>query len=363
MYGETDISTAERPRVEFTGEATLPKKLVRKVATDSVLLSDVVPIGDYEFALRADMPRVHLLLNDSVEPHYDFYDISLFVELGRQALMSAAHTHLGVPLERKLILTSFDLDADTPEPNLRQALPAPIDIHMRLKPTLDGDVIAGGECEFSFEIDGRHRALSGGSFVVRTAPEYNALRGRVRERRQLPPLPEWAGAGSLGERGTAGEGDRAGACPPPELVGRSNPVNVLIGDPRGAGPEFTAEMVVDQLHAFFFDHPDEHVPGSLMIEAMRQMAMVCASRSYDLDPACAVVTWCKARFLGFAELEFPLECSAVLEPPRRENGQLLVPARFTLRQPGAKIGKCSLTLGFFPAGDGPVRREPRSERP
>lgn len=348
----TTTVTVDRARDDLEGTAALPKKLVRKVATDSVLLSDLARIGEYEFAFRADMPRLHLLLNDSVPPYYDFYDISLIVELSRQALMSAAHRHLGVPFERKLLLGSFDLAIDTPEPNRRQPLPAAIDGHMVLEPALEKGEIAGGEARFSFEVDGRHRASSGGSFVIRTPPDYNALRARVRERRELPPLPEWAGAGSLEERDTDSDLDRASVCPPPEMVGRSNPVNVLIRDPQGSGREFTAELLVDQLHAFFFDHPDEHVPGSLMIEAMRQMAILCASRSYDLDPSCAVVTRCKARFLGFSELELPIECSAVVEPAERQNGHVLVPARFTLRQPGAKTGKCSMTVGFFPVGAG-----------
>src|SRR6266511_1498325 len=67
------VSPPARPELEY--EMTLPTKLVRKAGIDSVLLTDIVALGDNRFACAGQVPRAHSLVNDAVAPRYEFYDV------------------------------------------------------------------------------------------------------------------------------------------------------------------------------------------------------------------------------------------------------------------------------------------------
>ena len=59
----------------------------------------------------------------------------------------------------------------------------------------------------------------------------------------------------------------------PDRVGRSCRENVVIGEPAPHADGACAPVVVDIAHPTIFDHPLDHLPGGLIIEAGRQLAM------------------------------------------------------------------------------------------
>jgi hypothetical protein len=87
----------------------------------------------------------------------------------------------------------------------------------------------------------------------------------------------------------------------PALVGRHLPANVVIGtptaDPAGG---LCAPLVIDIDHPTIFDHRHDHLPGGLIIEACRQLAVaVLGEESATLvGPA-----WVRCDFHSFAELD------------------------------------------------------------
>lgn len=102
--------------------------------------------------------------------------------------------------------------------------------------------------------------------------------------------------------------------------------NVLLAwvRPRAGDEEwFDAEMVLDSQHPFFFEHPLDHIPAMMLVEAGRQLGIAIshlflgvplgymfATRSFDI------------RFNDFAELSVPVLISGRVTDRRYRRGEL-----------------------------------------
>jgi 2-oxo-3-(phosphooxy)propyl 3-oxoalkanoate synthase len=203
--------------------------------------------------------------------------------------------------------------------------------------TFDGDLLLAGAKAMTMS----------GTLIYTPEADYRILRAQSRARKGLARTP---------------------ARPPavvsaaPVLVGRRLQGNVVIGDDaareRGA-PESPApvghDIVVDQANPCFFDHPLDHVPGQLLLEACRQSAIVAAVReSFMPRPSC-LVTACRVSFSDFVELDAVAHCSARLLA--RDGGAGTVRAAVSVQQLGTPVGQVELELtalpesGRYQAGD------------
>ena len=94
---------------------------------------------------------------------------------------------------------------------------------------------------------------------------------------------------------------------------------------RRPGPEewYDAQMVHDISHPFFFEHPLDHIPAMMLVEAGRQLGIAIshlflgvpqhylfATRSFDI------------RFTEFAELHVPVTISALVTDKRYRRDKL-----------------------------------------
>jgi hypothetical protein len=107
-------------------------------------------------------------------------------------------------------------------------------------------------------------------------------------------------------------------------VHKHDPRNVLIGNvARSAEDAFSAVMVPDYTHPFFFEHPLDHVPSMMLVEVGRQLGIAIshvfygvplgtmfATRSYDI------------RFTDFAETRGLVLVSARATDKRFRHGKL-----------------------------------------
>jgi hypothetical protein len=102
------------------------------------------------------------------------------------------------------------------------------------------------------------------------------------------------------------------------LVHKTDERNVLLSRVMRPDPlrpqEFLAQVWVDVGHPFFFEHPVDHVPALLLIEAARQSVIIVAHRFYavPLDTAFVIL---EAHFIfeRYAELDQPLFISLTFE--------------------------------------------------
>lgn len=103
------------------------------------------------------------------------------------------------------------------------------------------------------------------------------------------------------------------------LVHKTDPANVFVASitRADATPDgcdcFIATLHIDPNHAFFFEHPLDHVPGLMLIEATRQVGTAISHRFYEVSHDLAfVLNSLDVVFEHFAELHAPLSVRFVI---------------------------------------------------
>jgi hypothetical protein len=94
------------------------------------------------------------------------------------------------------------------------------------------------------------------------------------------------------------------------FVHRAVPANVLLGrtERLREGEEiFSSAMLVDLEHPFFFEHPLDHIPSMMLIEAGRQLGIAVSHIFLDVPMGTAFApTAIQVEFAEYAELDAPV---------------------------------------------------------
>lgn len=305
-------------------EQTVPRKLAHRRALGEVFVTDSLELGEGEFQLAIQLPRAHSLWSDHGG---DYHDPLSTVEAARQAAFVVVHRHLGVAVGLPFTLQRFSftvLDIEAYRDDRR----SPLEGALRLALVQHrGGTEGAGSMSFEGQLGvaGVPALSLEGEIVFIAGEDYRALRAFQRRRRGL---------------------DERVCCPTPDpaspqLVGRSNAHNVVIGQPARTAGELRFAVIVDQSHPSFFDHELDHVPGPLLGEAFRQAAIVTACEAGSLrSPLCSVLA-CEASFATFGELDAELWVEArMCEPAGIGRAELTV----CLIQFGARIAQGTITL-------------------
>jgi hypothetical protein len=106
----------------------------------------------------------------------------------------------------------------------------------------------------------------------------------------------------------------------PAAVGHSDDRHVLLAEPEpgstsGIGDRW--ELRVDTAHPTFFDHPVDHIPGMVLLEAARQAALVSTGMPD------ALLLGLKSNFARYAEFDAPCWIEPQVEPHGTEGGVLV----------------------------------------
>ncbi|MFJ2239670.1 AfsA-related hotdog domain-containing protein [Streptomyces sp. NPDC087859] len=276
------------------------------------------PAGEQRFVLRDDMPLGHPLFNDTPGLH----DPLVFVELVRRAGLHVGHRHFGVPVERPALFYRFALRLSDPAVWQDSAEGARLALEMRAEPTR---TVAG--VPRSLRLGGTLRlegaeACTGSAELVFVTPTV------ARNHRATSRL------GAL-VRTPAADGPRPGTRPAaPSLVGRCTPDNVVVSEPVRQASTLTTTVLVDPSHPVFFTEATDSVPGLLLVEALRQSALLAVA-SDGAAPCATALTWLSVHLRGHAELDLPLTCTARSAPGGIDAlGRRLTRVLLTLRQAG-----------------------------
>ena len=247
-------------------EQTVPRAWVHKRSLDNVLVTEIRACANDRFICAGRLPTAHGFFNDAGRrPHHD---ILFFTELGRQASLAVTHAFLKVGLDDVFIFEgSHAALADTVWRSPRPASDSvAIEIRIQDLTRRKNDAIARVVTEHTMWI-GSHPVFSGtGAFTIQPAAVYQRLR------RRHAPVADL----------DAARHDPNAACS--ARGSHSLRPNVTISAPsRGeSANEFTSSIVVDQTHPYFFDHPCDHVPGMLLLEACAQLAVAAHRESTGL---------------------------------------------------------------------------------
>lgn len=235
----------------------VPREFVHKAAHAEVLLTGWRRCGERDFEIGAQWPRDHGFWRtggDGVQ------DPMLLVETTRQVLPLLSHAAYRVPRDHQLIWDRH-----------RCAFAAPL-LHVMDRPA---EVVLRVSASHAPAGDGRLRRLTlrmtaglpGGRILGTATTVFSAHRPEVYARLRGPgnPAPPEA---------------MAAAVPPPDpvapsLVGRESEREVVLGPAEEGGRR---RLRVLTSSPWLFDHPVDHLPGMLLMEAARQYGRLATSK-------------------------------------------------------------------------------------
>lgn len=311
---------------ELRYDATVPRSLVHRAAVAEVFPTDAEPLGGDRFLVAAQLPRTHAFFSDAVLP---YYDVLVGMETARQGGVLIAHRFYGVPTDFAFVLDAVDFTVD--DADAARIGPAPGRLLLEFQ--ISEQVYRRGTLstlKFAVEgtIDGVPYAHGSGSMLFLPRATYRRVRAQARVR----------GAGGLVLVPDAAVN--------PAAVGRRDERNVVLAAPRqGAAPGgIVSDLIVDQGHPCLFDHPLDHVPGMLVMEACRQGALLAATQATARPPE-ALITACAMRFESFAELDAVARCVATPGViTERDDGRVAVPVEVRIEQDGRTVATSTLEV-------------------
>ncbi|MFF8997509.1 ScbA/BarX family gamma-butyrolactone biosynthesis protein [Streptomyces achromogenes] len=284
---------------------TVPKEYVHRSVVTEVFLTGWRQTDADTCTVTAQWPRAHTFYG----PAEGFHDPLLFSETLRQTVPLLSHAVFGAPMDHKQIWRDLHVTLDPAA--LRAGLtPADVELSIRCSDIeRRAGVLRGMRMEVTATREGRHLGTASTSFSSHSRALYQRLRGAYAD----------------AERAMAA----AVELPPslqPGLVGRDRPHDVVLS-PRAADGRW--QLRVDTLHPIIFDHPNDHAPGMLLLEAARQAAQ------HHLGPAPVLATGLDAAFHRYAELDAPAWVAAETAADGR--------VRVTVQQHDALVFECAVT--------------------
>lgn len=318
-----------RSRLRF--DAPVARGLAHRAAVSEVLPTDTLRVTDDRFLVAAQTPRSHLLFNDGPNR---FHDMLVLVEAVRQGGTVVAHTFLDVPMDIVFVLQRAEVEVVNLDALRAGPAPAQLVVDLQLSDFVRRNgVITTMTGRTTVSIDGAVAAKGGGTMIGVPLRAYHTVRP--------PALKRSPAAGAT----TASPAEVPAALP--HRVGRGNPRNVVIDEPRPPASDGSrsCRLLVDPRHPHFFDHPQDHVPGTLMLEACRQLGVAVVADLTGADAADLQPTLLRTAFRRYAELSRPVEVTAVSGEPRLpERGGVTVGLDLSLTQGDATVATASLTL-------------------
>lgn len=264
--------TARRTR-PLSWSRTVAREMVHRTSPAEVLLTDIRPRSGGGYEAAASWPRSHPTFpRDGGRLHSPL----ILAETLRQLGIYIPLRYFRVPATARMIITDLFFEIDlAEEPEARSGA---TDITCRVdEPGVRygrSGAATGLRLAVDFLTGGTVFAQAGGGVRVMDEQRYAEIRGT---------------AGTL----TAPAPMDGLARPAASDLAVSSRHDVLIGH-RG---KTTVLRPADPRHPYFFDHPTDHVPGMVLLEAVRQAAAV-ASGGALLRPRAARLT--AARFTDFA---------------------------------------------------------------
>ncbi len=319
VLGDAEALATASGLLDF--ERTVPRWMTHRRSVSEVFVCGTAALDGDVFAVAVQLPRAHALWADRAP---GWHDPLMAVEAGRQATIALAHAHFGLGRELMMVARSCDMRVreravfrdDGRQPMEGIFLMRPVDrkVHNGVPVALGfaGELYVG-------ETSGMEMS---GTLVFTPMSDYELLRAHSRAR-----------------KGLAGAQADPVEVPPiaPETVGRECVDNVVVGAPGGDG----FPIIVRPDNPRYFDHPLDHVPGQLLMEACRQNAIATAVDAGVLTEPHCLVTAFGARFDEFAELDAPCTCVAG-ELDRPAPGVVRTTVR--VRQLGHTVGAVEIEL-------------------
>lgn len=250
---DTMTSTEARALLYRSLTTTVPKELVHRASVAEVMLTDWERVDDHHFTVAAQWPRGHSFFAN-VDGHHDPLIVA---ETIRQVGALLAHAEFHVPLDHHFLMWDLSVSVEQPANLLVDSAPASVVLDISCKDVKRRrNELAGLHYEAVIRRNGQAVATGSATFTCTSAKVYERLRGGRGDSVQQLPLTAPAA---------------------PQNVGRTSPMDVVLS-PIGEPDRW--QLRVDTHHPILFDHPVDHVPGMVLLEAARQASSAVLGRPF-----------------------------------------------------------------------------------
>lgn len=234
---------------------TVPRTLVHRAAVSEVLMTGLRVLGDASFRLGAHWPREHSFYSPVARR---WQDPMLLAETIRQAILLISHSALDVPMGHQFLShdTVYEVEA--------------AGLEFTGRPT---NIVVEATCDAV-----QRRAGKVAGFTIQGICYRDEVRigsGHIR----MNCISPAAYARLRGEHHGARPPARLPTPVAPELVGRASESDVVLGATAVDG---VWTLRTDLGHPVLFDHPLDHVPGMVTMEAARQAARIVLGSPHGL---------------------------------------------------------------------------------
>ncbi|WP_405160968.1 hypothetical protein OG203_31970 [Nocardia sp. NBC_01499] len=290
MLATTEKETASvLPQLSY--RRTVDRALLHRRAASEVFITDGRAAAGDGYAVAAKLPTAHPYYGDHLAGSA-LVDPVLLLECCRQAETYSGHVFEGVDADQKFILRSWSM----------------------WLPGLVAPTVRQTSTHLSMLVTTRRRRTDGraprtlGYDITMTLGE-QVIGGVTIEVGYLSSsaYAHLRGSGRTGAPVLSTEAVATPATVAPELVGRTNPANVLLRDPvlRDGGARATVRLAVD--NRSMFDHPQDHLPGMVLTDAAQQLCLLAGRALFGDAPARTAMVGFDLAFSKYAELDAPTE--------------------------------------------------------
>lgn len=298
------------------------RRLTHKRFPENVLLTDIRACSDDHFVCSGRIPVDHRFFNAGGRTPYE--DILFYTEVGRQASLAVTHAFLNVSFDDVFI---FERSRAAMTPGIwnpalaREADSVVIEIKVR-ETVRRKNTVARVIAEHFMYVGDQHVFQGTGTWTMQPAALFKRLRRATAE--------------------SALQVDGA------DLL-RRYPSNVVISALESAqdNTAITASLFVNTAHPYFFDHPCDHVPGMLLLEACAQLSFgACAQAGRAPSPRMALMAY-DMDFTQFVDCHVPTTLSARVLTDEASGSPAMAPAiDIVVSQRGAVAGIARMRIGF-----------------
>lgn len=233
-----------------THAQTVPRNMVHRESVHEVLLTDSVEAGADRYLVGVQWPRNHCVTGPDPAERLDG---TLILEAIRQIGLYLTHRYLGIPVSARFVAQQLGFRWTAEAPRFGGGPINAVAVVTTAERRAGRGPAAGLRLDIVFH--SAHSAVATGVGELRcVAPDlYMRLRGPVLMDSTMLSPPDVGVA--------------------PALVGRTHPAQVVLHSMRrDTDTRMECSLRVDRNHPCFFDHPQDHLPANLIVEAIRQAA-------------------------------------------------------------------------------------------